>query len=98
MTTPKTAEEFAGQLFYTGTARDRKRFSEVIREAMTQEYERGVRAAAGEVAKEPNLPGDMPDEMWQAIQGNRELVQQGMRISVQQTKANCINRILALLQ
>lgn len=45
------------------------------------------------VHDEPELPGGMPDEMWNAIKGDRDATEQAMRIAVQQTKRNIGNRI-----
>lgn len=38
------------------------------------------------IADEPDLPGPMPDEMWNAIRGDRDAVERVLRIAVQKTK------------
>jgi len=48
------------------------------------------------VDDEQELPGDMPDEMWQAIQNDRDAVCKAMQLSVLQTKNNIRNRIVTL--
>lgn len=46
------------------------------------------------VDDEPEVPGAMPDEMWYAIHGDRDAVENAIRIAVQQTKAGIRARIL----
>lgn len=48
------------------------------------------------VQAEPELPGDMPDDMWEKIRNNRELTGEAMRIAVRQTKEGIEERIRAL--
>lgn len=40
------------------------------------------------VKNEPELPGEMPDEMWLAINGDREATQKALQLSVSLTKQN----------
>lgn len=60
-------------------------------ESTRLERDRCLRA----VDDEPDLPGDMPDEMWTAIAGDRDAIQQVLRIAVRQTKAGIRERINA---
>lgn len=55
------------------------------------ERERCIKA----VEDEPELPGDMPDEMWEAIRNDRDAVSQAFVIAVRQTKDEIIRRIRA---
>lgn len=48
------------------------------------------------VNEEPECPGDMPDEMWEAIRDDRDAVAEAIRIAVRQTKQNILNRVEAL--
>jgi len=43
---------------------------------------------SGVIDKEPELPGDMPDDMWDAIKDDRDACQKAMQIIVRQTKDN----------
>lgn len=45
------------------------------------------------VREEPELPGDMPDEMWDAIRNDRDAMAAALRITVQQTKQGILSRI-----
>ena len=45
------------------------------------------------VDAEPELPGEMPDEMWAAIREDRDAAAEAMRIIVRQTKAGIRARI-----
>lgn len=45
--------------------------------------EEEVKAA---IEAEPELPGDMPDEMWEACKSDRDTMQEAMRIVVRLTK------------
>lgn len=49
-----------------------------------------VRAAA---MAEPELPGDMPDEMWDAIQHDKDAATEAMRIIVRQTRDGILRRL-----
>ena len=49
-----------------------------------------VRAA---INAEPELPGDMPDEMWEAIRNDRQAAVECMRILVRQTKLGILKRL-----
>lgn len=40
------------------------------------------------INSEPELPGNMSDEMWEAIRNDRDAMTKTMRIIVRQTKAN----------
>lgn len=49
-----------------------------------------VRAA---VMAEPELPGDMPDEMWEALSKDKESAAECLRIVVRQTKSGILQRL-----
>lgn len=60
------------------------------------------RASAGDVVEaairaEEELDGDMPDEMWAQIKGDRDACAEAMRIAVRQNKRNISNRIRSAL-
>ena len=63
-------------------------------EATKIERERCLQA----VDDEPELPGDMPDEMWEAIVGDRDATAEAMRVVVRHTKAGIRGRIIAELR
>lgn len=46
------------------------------------------------IAIEPELEGEMPEDMYIALQGDRDACAQALRIIVKQTKKNIINRIM----
>lgn len=46
------------------------------------------------VSEEPELPGEMPEEMWETIRNDRDAVTQALKIAVRETKAGIIKRIL----
>jgi hypothetical protein len=54
-----------------------------------------IDAALLAIDEEPELPGDMPDEMWEAIRGDRDACMNAMRIAVRQTKEGIRERLLA---
>lgn len=45
------------------------------------------------VEDEPELPGRMPDEMWAMINGDRDAIEELLRITVRQTKSGIIERL-----
>lgn len=47
------------------------------------------------IEAEPALPGHMPDEMWAAINGDRDAIEEAMRIAVRQTKSGIKERLNA---
>ena len=49
-----------------------------------------VRAA---IDLEPELPGSMPDEMWEAIRNDRDAMRQALVICVKETKAGIKSRL-----
>ena len=57
------------------------------RDALKAEVER-LREA---IANELELPGGMPDEMWDAIKGDRDATEEGMRIVVRRTKQGILD-------
>ena len=50
-----------------------------------------VRAAA---MAEPELPDDMPDEMWEAYRSDRATMQEAMRVVVRLTRDGILSRLL----
>ena len=48
------------------------------------------------IDEEPEYPGPIPDAMWTAINGNRDLTTETLRLSVRLTKSEITNRINAL--
>lgn len=46
------------------------------------------------VDDEPELPGRMPYEMWEAIRDDRDATENAIRLAVQQTKSAIRERIL----
>lgn len=73
---------------------DLREILSVTAEATKIERERCLQA----VDDEPELPGDMPDEMWEAIVGDRDATAEAMRVVVRQTKAGIRERIIAELR
>ncbi|MDH5738695.1 MAG: hypothetical protein OEY77_00050 [Nitrospira sp.] len=51
------------------------------------------RAAVRIVKNEPELPGVMPLEMWDAIKSSREVASEALRIAVQKTKRNILDQL-----
>lgn len=49
--------------------------------------------ARAAIIAEPELPGDMPDEMWEAVRNDRQAAVECMRIVVRQTKIGIIRRL-----
>ena len=47
------------------------------------------------IDEEPELPGDMPDEMFNTIKGDKDAITQALRIAVRQTKNNIKRKILS---
>ena len=50
-----------------------------------------VRAAA---MAEPELPDEMPDEMWESCRANRNVMQEAMRVVVRLTRDGIIDRLI----
>lgn len=49
--------------------------------------------ARAAILAEPELPGDMPDEMWEVMRNDRQAAAECLRIAVRQTKAGIIKRL-----
>jgi len=49
------------------------------------------------IADEPEYPGDLPDELWRELDGNRDNVSLAMRSTVRLTKNGITGRFLASL-
>lgn len=47
----------------------------------------------GTVQREPDLPGQMPDEMWVAIRSDKRVMEQALRVVVRETKRNILNAL-----
>lgn len=47
------------------------------------------------IESEPEVPGHMPDEMWDAMRNDRDAVEECIRIAVRQTKEGIRERYLA---
>lgn len=52
----------------------------------------------GAIDAEPELPGEIPDEMWEAIKNDRDACTEAMRIVVRQTKEGIKNRLASHLR
>lgn len=50
------------------------------------------------IADEPELPGEMPDSMWEHIKGNKRDTSAYFRIAVRVTKEGIRDRILKALE
>jgi len=50
------------------------------------------------VDAEPELPGNMPDTMWELIRNDRDAFEELMRIVVRETKAGIRERLCTLLE
>lgn len=59
-------------------------------EATRLERERCLKA----VDDEPEFPGEMPDEVWNAFVADRDMVTKALRLAVRQTKAGIRDRIV----
>jgi len=57
-------------------------------------FVRGLERATEIVKDEPEYPGTMPEEMWLAVKGDRNVMAETMRITVRLTKSN-IDRAIA---
>ena len=55
-------------------------------------------AALKAVADEPELPGEMPDEVWEALRSDRAMMETIMRGVVQTAKQNIRDRIERVAQ
>lgn len=75
-------------------AQDLRKILSATAEATKIERERCLQA----VDDEPELPGDMPDDMWETIVGDRDATAEAMRVVVRQTKAGIRERIIAELR
>ncbi|HSH42968.1 MAG TPA: hypothetical protein VK973_12660 [Arenicellales bacterium] len=69
---------------------DLKEIFDINAEATRIERERCLLA----VEDEPELPGDMPDAIWAAIDGDLDAMAEALRIVVRQTKARIRERII----
>ena len=77
-------------LFSLMTTKDLSEIISISNEATKNERDRCLQA----VTDEPEVPGTMPDEMWEAIRDDRDAIENAIRIAVQQTKAGIRERIL----
>lgn len=63
--------------------------------ARIAELEQAVRVLAKSIYDEPELPGDMPDEMWNMLNGNRNMTRLALVRVVQETKRGILERATA---
>ncbi len=61
---------------------------------MKNKYHAELAALKQAVLDEPELPGEMPDEMWDAIKGDRDAITEALRIVIRQTKAGILERAI----
>lgn len=64
-----------------------------IAERLKRQRNEAVKACKLAVYEESELPGEMPDEMWEAIKNDRDAVMHALRLAVRQTKEGIISRI-----
>jgi len=72
------------------TIKDLAEIIAITNDATKNERDRCLKA----VADEPEVPGTMPDAMWESICDDRDAMENAIRIAVQQTKAGIRQRIL----
>lgn len=48
------------------------------------------------IDEESELPGEMPDEMWNSIKNNRDAYAEAVRIAIRLTKENIKIRVAAI--
>ena len=76
-----------------------KRGWDAADEFFNAEYEQKVREIfLRAIADEPEFPGDMPDELWKELDGNRENVTTAMQSTVRLTKNGITDRFLQALK
>ena|SRR5690625_4664752 len=91
-----TAEEAIGVIgFYmaSDSISQEERERKAIRALNAYANTRALQIAEKAVGEEPELPGDMPDEMWEAIKSDRQVMRESFRIAVRQTKHGILSRI-----
>ncbi len=49
------------------------------------------------IKSESEYPDQMPDEMWEAIKGDRDAMTQALRLTVRETKDSIKDRLLAIV-
>ena len=69
---------------------------ELITKALKAYGDERVEEVIGVVESEPEMPDQMPDEMWDAIRNNRDACGESHRIAVRITKRNIVNNLRAL--
>lgn len=73
-----------------------------IQEILLAQRIAGMREAVGlclnAIAAEPEFPGDMPDEVWNEVNGDRGKTDLALKGSVRLTKKGIIERLQAQLQ
>jgi len=77
---PSPCRNCAGERLATRTVKKERTYTESE-----------VRAAA---MAEPELPDDMPDEMWEAYRSDRATMQEAMRVVVRLTRDGILSRLL----
>jgi hypothetical protein len=69
-----------------------------LRQQLAAAEARTVEMCAAQRSRVPILPGDMPDEMWAAIAGDRNACSESLRIVIRQTLDEYEAAIRALLK
>lgn len=54
-----------------------------------------IQTALQAIEDEPEVPGPMPDEMWEAIRNDRDACENAIRIAVRLTKEGIRDRLLS---
>ena len=93
------SDEFAGEphepesfgMYVENLLTQIKELEAKLAEAVQEEREACARVA--EI--EPELPGDMPDKMWEAVRNDRDACQESHKITVRGTKKNIAQAIRA---
>lgn len=65
----------------------------IRRSSAIQLLRREHRAVMRIVRAEPELPGTMPDRMWETVRNDREAMEELLRIVVRKTKANILDQL-----
>ena len=105
-------EEWAREIFkvfaiqaFSGSERayDVEKFNKLMDEAVQRTVlalkaygDERVEEVIGVVESEPEMPDQMPDEMWNAIRNDRDACGESHRIAVRITKRNIVNNLRTL--
>ena len=66
--------------------------------ALNTENERLKAAMLKAIDDEPEYVGDCPDELWNAINGNKDATSEALRLTVRYTKGGIKERFLAVIK